>query len=273
MNRLRPRIAKPKTLKPVRPNVGIQAAYQRRLDRLVDAMHRSLIYWLAAAYRAKPPELAQDDDGPAAGKSSAMHLRDQMRTLGARWQRQFDQAAPELAKYFATEVMERTDAALATILRDGGISVRFQMTAAANDAFQATIGENIALIKSISSQHLTQVQGEVMRSVQTGRDLGPLAKRLEEQYGVTKKRAAFIARSQNNIATATITRVRQEQLGITKAIWVHSSAGKHPRPEHVAADGKEYDVSKGMFLEGVWTWPGREPNCRCISRPIIEGFN
>jgi len=111
-----------------------------------------------------------------------------------------------------------------------------------------------------------------MRSVQTGRDLGTLAQELETRYGTTKRRAAFIAQSQNNIATATMIRTRQAELGITQAVWLHSAGGRVPRPEHVAASGKTYDVAKGMFLEGKWTWPGVEPRCRCVSKSVITGF-
>lgn len=68
-----------------------------------------------------------------------------------------------------------------------------------------------------------------------------------------------------------ITRTRQQGLGLTRATWLHSTAGKHPRPEHVAASGKPYDIAKGMFLEGRWTWPGVEINCRCVSVPIVPG--
>jgi uncharacterized protein with gpF-like domain len=117
----------------------------------------------------------------------------------------------------------------------------------------------------------------VMRSVQTGRDLGRLAKDLQKQFGVTKRRAALIARDQNNKATASMTRVRQVQLGITEAIWVHSGAGKHPRPTHVKAgrDSVRYDVSKGWFDPDAkqWIWPGILVNCRCVSKPVIKGFS
>nr|WP_277347156.1 phage minor head protein [Collimonas pratensis] len=134
------------------------------------------------------------------------------------------------------------------------------------------MSEQVGLIKSIASQHLTEVQGLVMRSVADGRDLGTLAKGLEDRYGITKRRAALIARDQNNKATATITRVRQDSLGITEAVWMHSHAGKHPRPSHVAANGKRYTIKEGMYLDGVWTWPGREIGCRCISKSVIPGL-
>ena len=72
-----------------------------------------------------------------------------------------------------------------------------------------------------------------------------------------------------------MTRARQDELGITEAIWVHSGAGKHPRPTHVAMNGKKYDVNKGMWDPAVkrWIFPGEEINCRCISRSIIPGFS
>lgn len=274
MRRLRSPTGKAKTLPPVRPNAGIEAAYRRRLMRLVDEMQASLVYWLKAAYRAKPPEMAADaPDGYSTGRSSAMTLRDEMRSLGARWQSRFDEAAPALAQYFATAVKDRADGSLASILDQAGMTVQFRMTAPMNDVFQATIGEQVGLIRSIASEHLSEVEGMLMRSVQTGRDLGAMTAELEARFGVTKRRAALIARDQNNKATAVFTRVRQTELGITQAAWMHSSGGKHPRPSHVAANGKLYDIAKGMWLDGEWVLPGQLINCRCVSRSIVPGFD
>jgi uncharacterized protein with gpF-like domain len=162
-------------------------------------------------------------------------------------------------------------------LRDAGYSVKFKMTREMRDVMDATINEQVSLIRSIPQQYLTQVEGMVMRSVQTGRDLGTLTKDLQQQFGVTRRRAAFIARDQNNKATASMTRVRQVKLGITEAIWVHSGGGKHPRPTHLKA-GREktkYDVTKGWFdpAVGKWIFPGELPNCRCVSRSVVKGFS
>jgi SPP1 gp7 family putative phage head morphogenesis protein len=116
-----------------------------------------------------------------------------------------------------------------------------------------------------------------MRSVQTGRDLGQLTKDLQEQFGVTKRRAALIARDRNNKATASMTRVRQVQVGITEAIWVHSGGGKHPRPTHVKAgrDKQRYQVSEGWLDPAVGRniFPGELVNCRCVSKPLITGLS
>lgn len=231
-------------------------------------MHGSLLYWLRAQYRATPPEMAQD-------ASPARVLQAAMRRLARRWQRRFDDAASELAAWFATTATERSDAAMRTILKKAGMTVQFRMTAPVNDVLQATTAENVALIKSIASQHLTQVEGIVMRSVSAGRDLGTMAKDLEQSFGVTKRRAAFISKDQNNKATANITRVRQTELGITEARWVHSAGGVHPRASHMKAgrEGLVYEIAKGALIDGEYILPGQLPNCRCVSRSIIKGFS
>jgi SPP1 gp7 family putative phage head morphogenesis protein len=254
------------TLRPVHANQGIEAAYRKRLDRLIDEMQRSLVYWLTAAYRRNVPEIAQDE-------SPAMALTKMMRRLAKQWQRRFDEAAQPVATEFAETSMSAADISLRNALRQKGFSVQFQLTRAANDVFQATVQENVGLIKSIAAEHLQDVQGMVMRSVTQGRDLEGLVEDLQKRYGVTKRRAAFIARDQNNKATATITRVRQQGLGIKQAKWRHSRGGKHPRKSHQDADGKVYDVDKGMLIDGEYIRPGELPNCRCVAISIIPGFD
>lgn len=247
----------------VRPNVGVEAMYRRRLRKLIDEMHASIAYWIEAAYKANEPAMAADEAPYAA-------LRAALRKLRARWQRNFNQAAEDLARYFAKDVADRSDAALRSILRRGGFSVKFTMTPAARDIIGATVAENVSLIKSIPQQYLKDVEGAVMRSVQTGRDLGSLTKELQRSYGVTYRRAALIARDQNNKATSAMQAARQKELGITEAIWQHSHAGKVPRPSHVKMDGRRYDVAKGMWDpdEGKFIWPGELINCLPGNAPV-----
>lgn len=260
-----PALIAAKVLPPVHPNVGIEIHFRRKLLDLIDDMHRSIIYWLRAAYRANQPELVALDESPAAA------LRRIMRGLFRRWTKRFDAAAPALAEYFATAVQDRTDNALTQILRDGGISVKFQMGRTANDVYRAVIGEQVGLIKSIAQQHLAAVEGHVLRAVQTGRDWHGLTKELETGFGITRRRAAFISLDQLNKATAVITRVRQEEAGMTEAVWLHSGGGNHPRPEHQKWSGTKYNIKTGMWSEvdQAWVWPGTAIGCKCVSKSIM----
>jgi SPP1 gp7 family putative phage head morphogenesis protein len=260
-------MVRPPVLDPVHPNAGLEARYRRKLAKLTADMHASVTYWTAAAYKANTPALALD-------ASPAATLRELMRRLTRRWTRNFDRLAQEMAEHFATEVQDRTDGAMQAAMKRAGWTVKFRPTRAQNDVYQAVVGENVGLIKSIPQKHLAAVEGAVMRSVAQGRDLSDLSKELEGAYGVTKRRAAFIARDQNNKATAVFTRVRQDELGITEAIWMHSHGGKEPRPSHLANDGNRYNVKEGWFDpdEGKHIRPGELINCRCVSRSVIPGF-
>lgn len=259
-----------KVLAAVQPNSGLQQLYKRRLLKLVDAMHRSVAYWLRAAYRANEPavtKLAQD-------ATSADVLKKVIDELSGRWTKRFDEGAKELADYFARSAGARSDKQLKAILKKAGFSVDFKMTKAQRDIIDATVHENVKLISSIPEEYFKNVEGDVMRSVQVGRDVGGLTETLQKSYGVTKRRAQLISRDQNAKATATLQRARHLELGIEQAIWMHSSAGKHPRPTHLKQNGKKYNVAEGWFDPAVGKniWPGTEINCRCTSKPIIEGF-
>lgn len=255
---------KPRTLAPIRANAGVEAAYRKRLLALVDEMNASLLYWLRAAYRANKPL--------AADALPAVELQKAFRKLAARWLKRFDERAPDLAAYFATSAKDRTDAALSGALKKSGFTVEFQAPAEMRDIYSAMVSENVSLIKSIASQHLTQVEGMVMRSVTMGRDLGALTADLEASFGISRRRASLIARDQNNKATAVIEKSRQQEIGVTHAIWMHSHAGKEPRPSHVRANGTKYAVAEGLILDGERVWPGTAINCRCFSKAIIPGL-
>ncbi|ELV4297825.1 phage head morphogenesis protein, partial [Salmonella enterica] len=92
------------------------------------------------------------------------------------------------------------------------------------------------------------------------------------RYGITRRRAALIARDQNNKATSVMQSARQRSVGITEGIWRHSRAGKTWRPSHVKANGKRFDLRKGMFLDGKWVLPGEEINCKCGWEAVISGL-
>lgn len=260
-----------RTVRPVRPNAGVQAEYNRRLQRLIDDMVRSVQFWVEGEYSQQEDRIAPELGVDA---SPAVELQQTIRKLSRRWQKNFNEGAEKLADWFARKSFGSTQDQLKTILRDAGISVQFNPNREVLDAFAAVRAENVQLIRSISQEYLGDVEGDVMRSVTTGRDLAQLSQDLQKRTGITKRRAALIARDQNNKATAAINSIRQTQMGITEGIWQHSHAGKTPRPSHVkaGADKLRFDLRKGAYLDGKWVLPGQEINCRCTWRAVIPGL-
>lgn len=224
-------------------------------------MHRSVDYWLSVRFRSTEDnrELLR----MAMDATAADDLSRELRNLRRRWSRKFDRLADDLAAYFTKRSVDRTDAELKKMLRRSGTAVEFRLTRPMREAVSAIVAENISLIRSVPEQYLKDVEGATMRSVLAGRDLAQLTRDLEQATGVARRRAELIARDQNNKASGALQRVRYQELGIERAVWVHSRAGRDKRPSHVANDGNEYDVATGWYDpdEGAWIRPGELINC------------
>lgn len=257
---------KRKTARAVTPNLGVEAAYKRELDKLIAEMSNSFEYWVAAAYKANPPRMEVAMDALPSSE-----LAKKIAAIGKRWIKKFDDMSTKIATKFAESGRKATDSSFQSALKDSGWAVKFQVTPVMRDAMNATIEENVSLIKSIPQEYLTDVQGTVMRGFSQGRDLKAISDELQKRYGVTKRRAALIARDQSNKLTATVTQARRVELGLFDAIWVHSGGGKEPRPSHVKAgkDKRKFDVREGCLIDGHYILPGQEINCRCSSRTVL----
>lgn len=257
----------PKTVRAVHANRGIEARYRKALEAAIAEMVSSVEYWLRAAYRRNLPRVAflVAEDAATPSQKTKRELAD----LAKRWRDRFDEWAPKIAEAYLQGAYKASDSAFRNSLAEAGWAVEFKMTPAMRDALEAQIAENISLIRSIPEQYLTQVEGVVMRSYSAGRDLETMVKDLRKLYPAASHRAVLIARDQSNKANAIVNRTRQLELGITEAIWQHSHAGKNPRPDHVAADGKRYDINKGCLIGGEYVHPGQEINCRCTSRAVL----
>lgn len=257
---------KRKTARAVTPNLGVERAYKRAMEKLIDEMSNSFEYWLAAAYKANPPRMEVAMDAlPSA------ELSKKIRDLGKRWVKKFDDMASAIAQKFTESGRKATDSSFQQALKDAGFAVEFKVTPVMRDAMNATIAENVSLIRSIPRQYSMEVEGIVMRGFTQGRDLAYITEELQKRHGVTGRRAANIARDQSNKLTATVTQARRVELGLFEAEWIHSGGGKEPRQSHVKAgkDKKKFDIREGCLIDGVHILPGQLINCRCSSRTIL----
>jgi len=258
------RTARTRVARPVWANAGTASRYRRQMLLLIDEMARSVEFWLGAQRKATPPELAIDS-------TPSEQMRLEFERISERWQTRFDDMAPKVAETFVKNLFRGTDSAMRQALREAGWSIQFTLTPAMRDAFEASLAENVGLIKSIPAQYLQEVEGIVMRNYAAGRDLKSMAAEIRERYHVASNRAVLISRDQANKGSAVVQRARQIELGIKESIWLHSHAGKTPRPTHVAMNGKRYDVAKGMWDEDVkkWIFPGELISCRCVGRSVL----
>ncbi len=263
---------KPKTARAVQPNRGVEIWYRERLQDFIRDMAQSVLDEVRAAWVEAPPTLGQAMD--AAPRSTSVLLKRALEKWGGLWTRKLDDLSTKLADRFTDKNFRATQVSMRESFRQAGFTVKFKPTAASTEAYRAVAAQQVNLIKSIPQQYLKDVQTAVWEGVMKGSNLSSMTEAIKATYGVTYRRAAFIARDQNNKAKAVIENTRRQELGITEAIWQHSAAGKVPRPTHVAMNGKKFKLSEGMYdsAVGKYILPGEEPNCRCISKSIIPGF-
>ena len=240
---------KPVILPEQRPNAGLHSQYRAELNRLLRRV-RDQVNQLVETGGENLPRLIDD--------------------LLATWATQLNYAPLEVARQVAARTLSTHDRGLSSALKKHGFTVDLRLTDYTRAAMRAAVGENVGLIRSIPNQYLADVSKYVWSAVEGGFDLKQLTDNLDHAYHIGRNRCKLIARDQSNKMHAVMVKARRQELGIKKAIWMHSSAAKEPRPSHVKAHGKTFEVDKGMYLDGKWVLPGQEINCGCGSRGIIE---
>ncbi|MEQ4902886.1 phage minor head protein [Enterobacter hormaechei] len=160
------------------------------------------------------------------------------------------------------------------------------------DFFDAAVEENVALIRSLSSDYFDNIQRQVMDSILRGDSVTTLTRNLQAVTGATYRRAALIARDQTLKVTSDINRKRQTSSGISRFRWSDSKdarvsgnpAGKYPRAKikcfYIARNDVGYGPgvylwSRGAMYNGeTGLYPGRAHiNCRCTGVPQIQGLD
>ena len=272
-----------KVLAPVSVDRQTEAMYRRKLERTIALMAASYLRAIERKYgraleanvdAGRLPDIAQDASTPPGAMSSDMF--DEMKRLRDYWQRYFDTFAREVTVGAFEDLYVDNQRAWQSRLRNAGFDIKLDMTPSQRLVMKAKVQENVALIRSISQEYHTAVEGEVLRHFIAGRDLKGLQDKIVERGKVTTNRAAFIARDQCNKATAQFNSARQRELGLRFARWQHSSAGKEPRPDHVRAgrDHWYFDTQIGIDFGDRFgqVLPGEAINCRCSSRTVIPGM-
>mgnify|MGYP000312512985 CR=1 FL=1 len=111
-----------------------------------------------------------------------------------------------------------------------GIDV-FGQSATVTEYLQASAFDNARLIKSIPEQYLKQVESLVMANMRAGLRPSAINKQLQNQFGVTQRRAKMIARDQTSKVSNSLARKRMISAGIKFWKW-STSKDSRVRDEH-----------------------------------------
>lgn len=263
---------KKKTLTAINYNAGNIKWYQRELLAEIRAMNDDVKRQVLEIINDNP--LAADS-ALAMDANPVRLVKRALDALARKWVDRFINKAIPISDDLASKTESAVDRGLNAAARKEAITINMQWTDAMLEKREAIIAENVSLIRSIPEKYFTEVEGMVYRSVARGGDRKQLADEIEanfgKRYGITRRRAEFIARDQVRKATSALSNARQQAAGIKKGIWIHSGGGSHPRPKHMKANGQEFGLDKGLPVgdNGEYVLPGQEINCGCSWKPVL----
>lgn len=277
---------------PLNYPAGVQIKYTKQLDALVKRMttetRKELVRFfkgetarefIGSAQDAYPGERRAKKRAGARAAQDAT-ISSQARILTNNLTKKFDQLfalnAKPMAEKMASGAAQSSKSQLHASLSElsGGLSLKTDiLTGELDEVVNATVVENVALIRSISAQYLAGVQGAVMRSITTGQGLATLVPYLAEQEGVTLRRARNIAIDQTRKAYNNINRQRMQKVGVKQFEWLHTGGSQKPRKLHQQMSGNIYRFDDLPIIDektGERGIPGQLINCGCRMVPVIS---
>lgn len=160
------------------------------------------------------------------------------------------------------------------------------------DYVSLSIRNNVSLIKSIPTNYFDDLSQQIENNIRQGFTPAQLEGSIKEMINVRKfkakgdpstvaekvaNRARLIARDQTAKLNGDLTRIRQEDAGITHFKWITSKDERVGDDHHLAATRKtKYGIGVYSWKEGAPEgFPGNadRPNCRCTATPLIKGVN
>lgn len=158
------------------------------------------------------------------------------------------------------------------------VSLQPPMTKEQRDRVAEEWQNNLNLdIKKFSEKQILELRQKVAALGFQGARRDLLIKEIQVSYGVTERKAKFLAKQETSLMMAKLKEVRYTKAGITHYKWrTVVGSPKHPvRPSHKILENKifRWDDPPITTPEGEPVRrnnPGQDYNCRCVAIPIIE---
>lgn len=240
--------------------------YNRELQKIARAVKRDIDAQIVPLIKRLAPEYIQD--------GWADTINTVIQALLAKWTSPLVRhAASQLAAQFVTTALRELDGKQR---RSFGVN-QFANSVQMKSTLEAATMQNARLITSIPVQYLDQVSNIVLGNMRQGMRPSAIEGALQDQFGVTKRRAKLIARDQTAKVQGELTKQRQIDAGYKYFRWVdsHDQRVRH-RHHEIATATTKYGV-------GVYRWdqlpkgdsgepiqPGSDYQCRCIAVSVDD---
>lgn len=135
-----------------------------------------------------------------------------------------------------------------------------------------TLTENLSLsIKNFASERIPVLRKIVEQHAFMGGRADKLAKQIEAQFGISKRKAAFLADQETGLLIAQYRQQRYTAVGVRQYVWM-TSHDERVRADHRILDGRIFSFHDPPITDratGRRNNPGQDFRCRCVARAVL----
>ena len=127
-------------------------------------------------------------------------------------------------------------------------------------------------IKTWADKNILELRQKVQTNAFGGRRAADLEKLLMANYGVSKRKAKFLARQETSLLMSKYRETKYLGMGLQRYRW-STSHDERVRHDHKELNNNIYswsDPPVTNLATGARNHPGEDFNCRCLAIPIID---
>lgn len=273
----------------------IEGLYQNSIDILISALLSNRIYYvngtfygnfnshiskefmrLGAQFNARtkgwkldtlPPDL-----GAAIVQVNSRYTRISENILGYLGDLKVDKRIRQADLFDSYEVtLSKMQTAFEETVKNIGIVPTF--TPEMKSQIAEEWGDNLEIyIQNWSDENILKLREEISANAFRGQRAENLEKTIMANYGVSQRKAKFLARQETSLLMSKFRQTSYEGIGSKKYRWSGTNDGRE-RPDHVALNNTIQTWNNPPVVDrktGRHAHPGEDYGCRCVAVALIE---
>lgn len=153
-----------------------------------------------------------------------------------------------------------------------GVAIAPELTPKVREIVAEEWSNNMSLyVKDWAEQNIMAMREKVRANAFVGQRAQNLVNTIRDNYGVSTRKAKFLARQETSLLMSKLREQRYKEIGLHKYKW-STSHDERVRERHKHLNGKVFDWSTPPIVDdkGNRAHPGEDFNCRCIAIPIMD---
>ena len=295
-----------KTARAVQPNLGRQAKFKKKLDTFLRSfrnriLNEILLYLSDAGGLTEDASLTFRPDDPL-DRARLRNIKERINRLVLRdpdrfrrnvddfiarnmgnWMKTADRETRQIAEWYVKNLATDVSTAQKASLLAAGVPAsvfayemrqtrkHFFITPQAVNELPRMVADTTSLISNITTSELANIRGAFMDAYEGHGTYSQIVEALGRSSSFTAQRAQRVAIDQKLKLNQQIQQANCKGLGVTRGIWIHVPGKYTSRESHIEMNGKEFDLSKGMYDKEVGrnVMPGELYFCRCQFRAVL----